>query len=49
NLTLSGRVVSETCNTGMVNKQPLQRCGKIPIFLPRKILRITRVVWSLVP
>ncbi|WP_130953012.1 DUF2574 family protein [Klebsiella quasipneumoniae] len=27
-MTLSGRVVSETCNTGMVNKQPLQRCGK---------------------
>ncbi|EJA9197416.1 DUF2574 family protein [Klebsiella quasipneumoniae] len=26
-MTLSGRVVSETCNTGMVNKQPLQRCG----------------------
>ncbi|HGS6407112.1 TPA: hypothetical protein ACMEW0_003124 [Klebsiella quasipneumoniae subsp. quasipneumoniae] len=20
-------MVSETCNTGMVNKQPLQRCG----------------------
>ncbi|EMB9110942.1 DUF2574 family protein [Klebsiella quasipneumoniae] len=20
--------MSETCNTGMVNKQPLQRCGK---------------------
>ncbi|EMH0754523.1 DUF2574 family protein [Klebsiella quasipneumoniae] len=28
NLTLSGRVVSETCNTDIVNKQPLQRCGK---------------------
>ncbi|HCI6149126.1 hypothetical protein [Klebsiella quasipneumoniae] len=26
-MTLSGRVVSETCNTGMVNKQSLQRCG----------------------
>ncbi|WP_323084370.1 DUF2574 family protein [Klebsiella quasipneumoniae] len=24
NLTLSGRVVSETCNTDIVNKQPLQ-------------------------
>ncbi|MGV1617697.1 DUF2574 family protein [Klebsiella quasipneumoniae] len=27
-MTPSRRVVSETCNTGMVNKQPLQRCGK---------------------
>ncbi|HDK6580666.1 TPA: hypothetical protein M2P61_002077 [Klebsiella quasipneumoniae] len=41
--------MSETCNTGMVNKQPLQRCGKNTYLLPRKILTITRVVWSLVP
>ncbi|XFJ62594.1 DUF2574 family protein [Klebsiella variicola subsp. variicola] len=27
-LTLSGRVVSETCSTDIVNKQPQQRCGK---------------------
>ncbi|WP_117092208.1 DUF2574 family protein, partial [Klebsiella pneumoniae] len=25
-LTLSGRVVSETCSTDIVNKQPQQRC-----------------------
>ncbi|MRE39868.1 DUF2574 family protein [Klebsiella quasipneumoniae] len=36
NLTLSGRVVSETCNTDIVNKQPLQRCGKNTYLIASK-------------
>ncbi|WP_430691062.1 DUF2574 family protein [Klebsiella quasipneumoniae] len=36
NLTLFGRVVSETCNTDIVNKQPLQRCGKNTYLIASK-------------